>query len=310
MVRRTIASRVGRHSHIRRAWRAWPASESRIQPAGSGGAGRLRTHGWRHPAAGAGMIASRASTRTRRAIDSPGARTIASTAGARRAIAAANAGPADSRRDPASRRIPRGRRVPQWIGTATAGRIIAAAAAARSGSIWPLPSRNPHPPTGSSATSRPSRELGHGREQVGVAGEVDTGAAARDKAARGCDAGRPGQSMPAVGGRDHVDRHAADANAVARGHFMDGAEMCRRGDSAESARHHDFRAAGEGPQRREVQVVEMAVADEDGVDVLEQAPGGPPARVCAASPSRDPALDRSGAESPPFRSRPSNGQGT
>jgi hypothetical protein len=68
-----------------------------------------------------------------------------------------------------------------------------------------------------------------------------------------------------VSRRHGLDIDPADAQTVTGAHLVHGSETRALDDTPKSARHEDDRSAWDCPQRRQVQVVEMTVAYEDGV---------------------------------------------
>ena len=234
----------------------------------------------------------RASARERR--DSPGARTRTSTSGREPATRRANWRPGVVERlraRPAAARP--GRSVPQWIGMARRGRRMRRGLRRRApGPCAPRRCVGPQPQTGSSATSSGPASSPIAGEQVGVAREVDRP--------------RPAMTQPIAGPR-RPERLAAarvvgvdDARSWTRSIVSrspgstssTGPRPARLAKRPEPARDDDRRLARDPAQRRRVEVVVMAVADEHGVEVGEQLgqdrlrPGVAPGRSPRAGPGR------------------------
>src|SRR2546423_2857149 len=110
-----------------------------------------------------------------------------------------------------------------------------------------------------------SGEVVHLRAEIRVAGEVDARAPADPVAERlRLRAERP--SSPIVLGADRLDRDPADVDPLTGPHLDDLTSGLPH-EPSESFWHDDLRPAADAPKRRQVQVIVMAVRDEDDIDV-------------------------------------------
>ena len=140
----------------------------------------------------------------------------------------------------------------------------------------------------------PPREVGHGVEDVGVAGEVDALGAVDGEADRLGD--RAAERMPAavVNGAQRGDRRTGHVDAFADGELDDVGEALAREDRRGAARDDDAHVAPEHAQRREVQMIEVQVGDQGRVDALGHL--APRARAVAAQVRQPRAQHRIGEQ--------------
>ena len=108
-------------------------------------------------------------------------------------------------------------------------------------------------------------EVGHRREQVGVAGEVDRSTASKHEAERLC--GRPERrSEPGMVCRDPFDADAADLRHLAGAHLANMVEARRPKPVARPGGRDDRDIAAEVTERRKVEVIPVHVGQQDDVD--------------------------------------------
>jgi len=125
----------------------------------------------------------------------------------------------------------------------------------------------PHPAIGNRGEVDRSGERRHLIEQVGIACEVERLGAVHDEADRvGLDAQRPPATVVTRGRGD--DAQVADRRLLPGAQLLHASHPASRQPPPRATRsEHDGRRA-EGPQRREVGVVEVKVREEHGVDPL------------------------------------------
>ena len=176
----------------------------------------------------------------------------------------------------ASSQVGRGARrsglyVPQCTGTTSCGSTAARGAPPRSGSRWPSPSVEPHPQIGSErhvdrGPACPSRRTGRCRRRSrrDVAGAQHV--------ADGVGAHAAVRSTPArVHRRHRLDRQRSEVGGVAGARL---AHVARSPCAAAGRRRRPAPTIGdvavEQPQRRDVQVVDVDVRDQDHVGLVER----------------------------------------
>ena len=215
-------------------------------------------------------------------VDPPGARTRTWTSGARRARPRTNSCGGRARNDRRNAlHITAGAYVPQWIGIASRGRSSASASAARSGSRWPAPERRPPAPDRQQRHVEARREVGHLREEVGVAGEVDAAAIPRPRSRAPRRAGEPGPRRPSCSAwhRPHLERADVDRSPGRHLDHLRGPVRGRAG-AAEPAGASTSRPRATRRSDGQVRVVAVQVREQDRVEVRRvRGPGHDPAQV-------------------------------
>ena len=173
------------------------------------------------------------------------------------------AAPRASPRGPARR--PAGNSVPQWIGTTSRGRSRATARAAAAGSMCPGPSDGPHPQIGSSARScRPASASMPGKTSVSPAKYTRCAPAISKPSVSAT--GPSGWRLPSCSASTAVTVAPATCDRLAHAELGHAGEPGAAQHGARAAGRDDPHAAAEHPQRRHVEVVEVQVRDEDGVE--------------------------------------------
>ena len=109
-------------------------------------------------------------------------------------------------------------------------------------------------------------ERGHPVEEIRVAREVDLSRARDDEPER--RRAPHGGASASVDGRGRAHGHRADRHLVADIHLADVREPPQ--GPARADRDDDRHVAAQEPQRRPVEVVEVDVREQDGVDLVER----------------------------------------
>ena len=177
--------------------------------------------------------------------------------------------------------------MPQWIGTARRGASSAAARAAPVGVEVALPERGPPAPHRQQRDVQRA-EVGHRVVDVGVAGEVDAPLGTDHEAQRvGVRTAAERAAAAVVVRADGDDRHAGHVHAVADGRPRRPARSRPAQHGPAPARHEHAHVARQAAQRAEVEVVEVEVGDQHGVERPASPRGraaAPCRRRCASRP--------------------------
>ena len=159
-----------------------------------------------------------------------------------------------------------GLNVPQWIGTTSSRVEDAHRLRSAAGIEVALAERRPPPPDRQQGNVD-RRQVGHLGEQVGVAGEVHHQARTAHDVADGRGADPAVWTAPVlVHGSHGLDADATDRGGLADSCFADVAEAAASHEVTGALGHDQRGRPGQPPQRRQVQVVEVHMGDQHGID--------------------------------------------